>query len=211
MMPFGRPDNIQLVYVCNFFQDGSSKAGTAVLKGVLMLAAYEFEFFEDEGWALAIPFGLEGGTQGRDMTEVALMVADWLRGELEHALTAGDELPAPTFGNAPEHGGVVEVVALEAPTQAGIALSTYVFDALLTPAEEGGYSAEVPALSGCFTCGNDFLEAVSMAIDAARTWVASALRHGETVPAYRREKAPAGSEHALIAFDADASWIAGTR
>lgn len=34
-----------------------------------MFAVYEFEFFEDEGWVLALPFGLEGGTQGRDIAE----------------------------------------------------------------------------------------------------------------------------------------------
>ncbi len=86
-------------------------------------------------------------------------------------------------------------------------MATYVFDAILTPEEEGGYSVEVPALPGCFTCGDDYLEAVSMAADAARTWVASALRHGEAVPSYRREEAPSGAERACVVFDADASWI----
>ncbi len=83
-----------------------------------MFAVYEFEFFEDEGWVLAFPFGLEGGTQGRDVADAARMAADWLRGEVEHALMTGGELPAPTFGNAPEHGGTVGVVAVEASLEA---------------------------------------------------------------------------------------------
>lgn len=86
-------------------------------------------------------------------------------------------------------------------------MSSYVFDAVLTPEEEGGYSVEVPALPGCFTCGDDWRDAVSMAADAARTWVASALRHGEAIPAFSRAQAPEGSEVIAVVFDADPSWI----
>lgn len=86
-------------------------------------------------------------------------------------------------------------------------MSTYVFDAVITPEEEGGYSVEIPALPGCFTCGDDYEDAVRMAADAARTWVASALGHGEAVPPYSRAEVPAGSERACVVFDADPSWI----
>ena len=86
-------------------------------------------------------------------------------------------------------------------------MATYMFDAVLTPEEEGGYSVEVPALPGCLTCGDDYTDAVLMASDAARTWVASALRHGEEVPAYARAEAPEGCERVCVCFDADPSWI----
>ncbi len=86
-------------------------------------------------------------------------------------------------------------------------MATYVFDAVLTPEDEGGYSVEVPALPGCFTCGEDYADAVAMATDAAKTWVASALRHGEPVPSYRRA-ADCEGERVRIVFDADPSWIA---
>lgn len=79
-----------------------------------MFAVYEFEFFEDEGWVVAMPFDLEGGTQGRDIAEASRMAADWLKGEVEHALMCGTELPSPTFGNTQQHGGRVGVVAVEA-------------------------------------------------------------------------------------------------
>ncbi len=83
-----------------------------------MFAVYEFEFFEDEGWVLAFPFGLEGGTQGRDAADAARMAADWLKGEVEHSLMCGTPLPPPTFGNAPAHGGTIGVVGVEASLEA---------------------------------------------------------------------------------------------
>lgn len=86
-------------------------------------------------------------------------------------------------------------------------MSTFVFDAVLAPEEGGGYSVEVPALPGCLTCGDDFADAARMAADAARTWVASAMRHGEAVPPYRREGVPEGCERVCVVFDADPSWI----
>lgn len=85
----------------------------------------------------------------------------------------------------------------------------YEFDAVLTAEAEGGYSCEVPLLPGCLTCGDDYDDAVAMVTDAARTWVASALKHGEAVPAYRLEEATVG-EIVHIAFDSDPSWIAGS-
>lgn len=86
-------------------------------------------------------------------------------------------------------------------------MGRYIFDALLTPEEEGGYSVEFPDLPGCLTCGDDFEDAVFMAADAARTWVASALAHGEEVPPYRRADAPEGSERLCVFFESDPSWL----
>ena len=78
-----------------------------------MVAACEFEFFEDKGWVLAFPFGLEGGTQGRDTADAARMAVDWLKGEVEHSLMCGTPLLSPTFGNVPMHGGTVSIVSIE--------------------------------------------------------------------------------------------------
>ena len=79
-----------------------------------MLAVYEFEFFDEDGHILAFPFDMEGGTQGRDPKEAAEMAADWLKGEMEHRLMAGAPLPEATFGNDPQHGGRVGIVAVDA-------------------------------------------------------------------------------------------------
>lgn len=91
--------------------------------------------------------------------------------------------------------------------RAGENMSTYVFDAILTPEEEGGYSVEFPTLPGCYTCGDSYIDAITMAADAARTWVASSLCDGARIPAYKKEEAPAGSERACICFDSDPSWV----
>lgn len=44
-----------------------------------MFHLYEFEVFMDEGWYLALPYDLEGGTQGKTFEEACEMAADWLR------------------------------------------------------------------------------------------------------------------------------------
>lgn len=80
-----------------------------------MMAVYEFELFEDDGFVLAFPFDMEGGTQGATWKEAAEMAADWLKGELEHFLMVGEPLPKATFGHEPVHeGGRVAIVAVEA-------------------------------------------------------------------------------------------------
>lgn len=86
-------------------------------------------------------------------------------------------------------------------------MGKYIFDAIITPEDDGSYSVELPTLPGCFTCGDDYGDAVAMAADAARTWVASKLKHGEVVPPYRKEAAPEGSERLCVFFEVDGSYI----
>ena len=45
-------------------------------------------------------------------------------------------------------------------------MAKYVYTALLTPAEEGGYLVTFPKLDNCFTDGNDLAEALTNAEDA---------------------------------------------
>lgn len=79
-----------------------------------MFILQEFELFEDEGLTLALPFGIEGGTQGTTFEEAAMMAADWLRGTAERWLMTGQEAPKPTIGNAPRHGGRVLLIGVTA-------------------------------------------------------------------------------------------------
>lgn len=80
-----------------------------------MIMVYEFEVFEGEGGKLvALPYDMDGGTQGEDMREVAEMAADWLQIEMEHRAMHDIPAPEPTFGNAPRHGGTNMVVAVDA-------------------------------------------------------------------------------------------------
>ena len=86
-------------------------------------------------------------------------------------------------------------------------MGKYIYDAVLTPEEGGGYSVEVPALPGCFTCGDDYRDAVSMAADAMKTWIAAALADGRALPPYERAEAPEGCERASVFVEADGSHI----
>lgn len=41
----------------------------------------------------------------------------------------------------------------------------YVYPAIFTPEEDGGYSILFPDLEGCFTCGDDLIDGMQMAED----------------------------------------------
>lgn len=86
-------------------------------------------------------------------------------------------------------------------------MAKFIYDAILTPEAEGGYSAVVPALPGCFSDGETYRDAVFMIADAMKTWIASALSHGETMPAYRHEMAPEGCERATIFIETDEAYV----
>lgn len=58
----------------------------------------------------------------------------------------------------------------------------YVYQAILTPDEEGGYDVTAPALPGLATWGATYEEAAVQAADAMFSYVASLLRHGDPVP-----------------------------
>ena len=79
-----------------------------------MLHLYEFEIFEDEGWYLALPFDWDGGTQGTSFEDACEMAADWLRIMCEDCAMHAKELPTPTFGNEPCHGGRVVLLGIQA-------------------------------------------------------------------------------------------------
>ena len=80
----------------------------------MLFGVYEFEVFMSEGWYLAFPYDLPGGTQGEDFEDLCLMVADWLKITLEEYEIRGLELPKPTFGNTPHHGGTNMVFGVSA-------------------------------------------------------------------------------------------------
>lgn len=86
-------------------------------------------------------------------------------------------------------------------------MGKYIFQAFLTPENDGGYSVEFPDLPGCFSCGDTFHEAVAMGADAAKTYVASLLGHGETVPEPQRLSCPSGTESIMVFFEADPTYI----
>lgn len=80
----------------------------------MITRCYEFEIFQEDGFYVALPYDLGGGTQGENFDDLCDMVADWLRATLEDYDMKGEEPPRPTYGNEPRHGGsnmLVEVSA----------------------------------------------------------------------------------------------------
>ena len=59
---------------------------------------------------------------------------------------------------------------------------TVTYTVLLRGEPEGGYSVVVPALAGCFTCGDTIAEALRMAEEAIGCYVESILLSGDCVP-----------------------------
>ena len=58
----------------------------------------------------------------------------------------------------------------------------YVYPAIFTPLEEGGYDVYIPDLPHCRTCADDFPEAIEMAEDAASMWLWDAENKKEIIP-----------------------------
>jgi predicted RNase H-like HicB family nuclease len=55
------------------------------------------------------------------------------------------------------------------------------FRIVLRPEPEGGYTVIVPSLQGCITHGDTVEDALKMAEDAIRAYIASMKKHGEDV------------------------------
>lgn len=71
----------------------------------MFTGTYEFEVVPDDGYLVAVPYELEGGTQGKDFDELCEMVADWLRLDIETHEIEGRPMPRATFGHEPRYGG----------------------------------------------------------------------------------------------------------
>ncbi|MDR2714689.1 MAG: helix-turn-helix domain-containing protein [Coriobacteriales bacterium] len=86
---------------------------------------YEFEIYESEGKLVALPFDMNGGTQGGTPREAAFMATDWLRLDIEHRLMNGLEIPKATFGNEPQQNGRILLIAIEASLDTISAVAAY--------------------------------------------------------------------------------------
>lgn len=81
-----------------------------------------------------------------------------------------------------------------------------IYQAFLTPDDEG-YGVEVPDLPGCFTHGDTFEEALCMAGDAMKTYVASLLLDGKKPPRFIQHDCPANARCVDIYFEVDEDYI----
>ena len=83
-----------------------------------------------------------------------------------------------------------------------------IYQAILTP-DEGGYAVEVPDLPGCFSFGETLEEAIFMAADAMKTYVAALLADGDKLPPFVQHDCPEGSKSIDIFFETDENYIEG--
>ena len=72
----------------------------------------EFEFYEEEGMVLAIPFGHAGATEGHDLKDAVYMASDLLRMYALEDLAKGRDVFWGPLGNKPQHGGTVIAVSV---------------------------------------------------------------------------------------------------
>ena len=62
-------------------------------------------------------------------------------------------------------------------------MAKYVYPAIFTPEEEGGYSVYFPDLEGCYTCGDDLQDAIIMAEDVLAFYLYDEEKEGKEIPA----------------------------
>lgn len=87
-------------------------------------------------------------------------------------------------------------------------MGKYIYDAVLHPAEEGGYWVDVPDLPGCVSEGDTITEAAAMIADAMKTYVAALLKEGKGVPLSSIGHACESKDTVLsIFFETDESYI----
>ncbi len=58
----------------------------------------------------------------------------------------------------------------------------YVYTAVFTKLDDGGYSVSVPDLAGCITGGDNLTKAIEMLEDAAAMWLWDSEINKETIP-----------------------------
>ena len=49
-------------------------------------------------------------------------------------------------------------------------------------ADTNGYTASIPQLKGCLTCGDDMIQALTNLEDAKREWITVAMTRGIEIP-----------------------------
>lgn len=84
-------------------------------------------------------------------------------------------------------------------------MEKFIYQIVLTPDDEGGYSVEVPDLPGCFTYGDTVEDAAAMGADAAKTYVASLMAHGDPIPAPTTREVEGTAF--MVFFEVDSSYI----
>lgn len=86
-----------------------------------MQYVYEFEIFPSEGRYVALPYDLEGGTEGYDFADACKMAADWLQLMADNDFTTFGVPAEPSFDNEPKHPKGRTVVVAASSTSKAVA------------------------------------------------------------------------------------------
>lgn len=78
-----------------------------------MIYIREFELYESEGFVLANPCDMEGGTFGKTLEEAAQSAADWLKETIKSDLAHGLIPQGGKLGHAPNHNGRIIAIAID--------------------------------------------------------------------------------------------------
>ena len=82
----------------------------------------------------------------------------------------------------------------------------YLYTAVLTPSENGGYEARIPDIHHCVTSGHDLTDALDMIADAASLMLVCLEDDQEPIPEptpYHEVTVPANGIATLISLDTD--------
>lgn len=61
-------------------------------------------------------------------------------------------------------------------------MAKYVYPAIFTPEEDGGYSINFPDLEGCYTCGDNLADGMEMARDVLALVLYGYEKEGKVIP-----------------------------
>lgn len=78
-----------------------------------MIYLREFEIYEADGYVLADPIGMEGGTFGESFQDAVRSASDWLRETITDDLIHGRTPAGAMLGNEPKRGGRIVVVSVD--------------------------------------------------------------------------------------------------
>lgn len=79
-------------------------------------------------------------------------------------------------------------------------MAKYVYPAVFTPEDNGGYSVFFPDLEGCYTCGDDLKDAIFMAEDALAFTLYDCEREEAGIPSASETKDISLSEGEFINY-----------
>jgi predicted RNase H-like HicB family nuclease len=79
-------------------------------------------------------------------------------------------------------------------------MSKYVYPAIFTRENDGGYSVLFPDIESCYTCGDDMAHALDMAEDILCFRLYDMEKDGETIPSPSNSKAIRADDNSVVSL-----------